>query len=64
MIHNHNKIIINVGQIIKLQWAKQNKNCESIILNHHWTDIELILDKTYELDKIGMIDLPSTLVGR
>jgi hypothetical protein len=25
----------------------KTKNCESIILNHRWIDIELILDRTY-----------------
>jgi hypothetical protein len=48
MIHDHNKIIINVGQMIKLQWLKQTKNYESIILNHRWAYIELILNKNYE----------------
>jgi hypothetical protein len=42
MIHDHNKIIINVGHMIK--------TCESIILNHRWVDIELILDKNYGHD--------------
>jgi hypothetical protein len=64
MIHNHNKIIINVGHLIKLQWLKQTENCESIILNHRWADIELILKKTYEHDKIIMINLSSMLVER
>jgi hypothetical protein len=64
IIHDHNKIIINVGQMIKLQWLKQTENCESIILNHHWVDIELILNKTYEHDKLIMINLSPTLVGR
>jgi phosphopantetheinyl transferase len=64
MIHDHNKIIINIGQMIKLQWLKQTKNCESIILNHRWTDIELILNKTYEHDKLIMINLPPMLVER
>jgi hypothetical protein len=64
MIHNHYKIITNVGQIIKLQWLKQTKNCESIILNHRWTDIELILNKTYEHDKLIMKNLSSTLIRR
>jgi hypothetical protein len=39
MIHDHNKIIINVSQMIKLQWLKQTKNGESIIVNQHWIDI-------------------------
>jgi hypothetical protein len=64
MIHDHNKIIINVGQMIKLQWLKQTENCESIILNHRWTDIKLILNKTYEYDKLIMINLSPMLVGR
>jgi hypothetical protein len=55
MIHDHNKIIINVGQMIKLQRLKQTKNCESIILSHRWADIELILNKTYGHDNLIMI---------
>jgi hypothetical protein len=55
MIHDHNKIIINVGQMIKLQRLKQTKNCESIILSHCWADIELILNKTYGHDNLIMI---------
>jgi hypothetical protein len=62
MIHDHNKIIINVVQMIKLQRLKQSENCESIILNHRWRDIELILNKTY--DNLIMINLSPTLVGR
>jgi hypothetical protein len=38
------------------------KSYESIILNHRWTDIELILDKTYKHDKLIMINLSPTLV--
>jgi hypothetical protein len=65
MIHNHNKIIINVSQMIKLQWLKQNlKSYESIILNHRWADIELILDKTYKHDKLIMINLSPILVEK
>jgi hypothetical protein len=64
MIHHHNKIIINIGQMIKLQWLKQTENCESIILNHCWADIELILNKTYEHDNLIMINLSPTLVRR
>jgi hypothetical protein len=64
MIHDHNKIIINVGQMIKLQWLKQTKKCESIILNHRWVDIELILNKTYGHDNLIMINLSPPLVGR
>jgi hypothetical protein len=64
MIHDHNKIIINVGQMIKLQWLNKIESYESIILNHCWVDIELILNKTYEYDKMIMINLPPTLVGR
>jgi hypothetical protein len=64
MIHNHNKIIINVGQMIKLQWLKQTENYDSRILNRCWTDIELILNKTYEHDKLIMITLPPMLVER
>jgi hypothetical protein len=55
MIHDHNKITINVGQMIRLQQLKQTKNCESTTLNHHWTDIELILNKTYGHDNLIMI---------
>jgi hypothetical protein len=62
MIHDHNKIIINVGQMIKLQRLKQTENCESIILNHRWADIKLILNKTY--DNLIMINLSPMLVGR
>jgi hypothetical protein len=40
------------------------KTCESIILNHRWADIKLILDKTYGHDKLIMIDLSPTLVKR
>ena len=50
--------------MIKLQWLKQTKNCESIILNHRWTDIELILNKTYEQDNLIMINSSPTLVDR
>jgi hypothetical protein len=64
MIHDHNKIIINVGQMIKLQRLKQTENCESIILNHSWADIELILNKIYGHDNLIMINLSPTLVGR
>jgi hypothetical protein len=64
MIHDHNKITINIGQMIKLYWLKQNENCESIILNHRWTDIELILNKTYEHDNLIMINLSPMLVER
>jgi hypothetical protein len=60
-IHDHNKIIINVGRMIKLQWLK---HCESIILNHRWADIELILDKTYGHAKLIIINLPPILVER
>jgi hypothetical protein len=64
MIHDHNKITINIGQMIKLQRLKQIENCESITLNHRWVDIELILNKTYGHDNLIMIDLSSTLVER
>jgi hypothetical protein len=64
MIHDHNKITINVGQMIKLQRLKQTENCESIILNYRWVDIELILNKIYGHDNLIMINLSSTLVGR
>jgi hypothetical protein len=64
VIHDHNKIIINVGQMIKLQRLKQTENCESIILNHHSADIELILNKTYVHYNLIMINLSPTLVGR
>jgi hypothetical protein len=64
MIHDHNKITINVGQMIKLQRLKQTETCESIILNHRWADIELILNKIYGHDNLIMINLSSTLVGR
>jgi hypothetical protein len=64
MIHNHNKIIINISQMIKLQWLKQTKNCENIILNQCWADIELMLNKTYKHDKLIMINLQATLVRR
>jgi hypothetical protein len=64
MIHNHNKIIINVGQMIKLQRLKQTENYQSIILNHRWTDIELILNKTYGHKNLIIINLPLTLIGR
>jgi hypothetical protein len=64
MIHNHNKIIINVGQMIKLQRLKQTENCESIILNYRWADIELILNKTYGHENLIIINLPPTLVER
>jgi hypothetical protein len=37
---------------------------ESIILNHHCAEIELILDKTYKYDKLIMINLSPTLVER
>jgi hypothetical protein len=55
MIHDHNKIIINVGQMIKLQRLKQTEKFESITLNHRWADIELILNKTYVHDNLIMI---------
>ncbi len=61
---NHNKIIINVGQMIKLQRLKQTENYQSIILNHRWTDIELILNKTYGHKNLIIINLPLTLIGR
>jgi hypothetical protein len=64
IIRDHNKIIINIDQMIKLQRLKQTKNCESIILNHRWADIKLILNKTYVHDNLIMINLSSTLVGR
>jgi hypothetical protein len=64
MIHDHNKIIINIGQMIKLQRLKQTKNCESIILNHRWKKIELILNKTYGHGNLIMINLSPMLVGR
>jgi hypothetical protein len=64
MIHDHNKIIINIGQMIKLQRLKQIENYESIILNHCYVDIELILNKTYGHDNLTMINLSPTLVGK
>jgi hypothetical protein len=63
MIQYHNK---NYHQ----RWSddkitlKQTENYESINLNHHWVDIELIPDKTYEHEKLIMINLSSTLVKR
>jgi hypothetical protein len=64
MIHDHNKIIINIAQMIKLHWPKQTKRYESIIINHYWSHIELILDKTRGHNKLIMINLSSTLVER
>jgi hypothetical protein len=64
MIHDHNKITINIGQMIKLQRLKQIENCESITLNHRWVDIELILNKTYGHGNLIMINLSPTLVER
>jgi hypothetical protein len=34
------------------------------ILNHRWADIELIIDKTYEHDKLIVVNLSPTLVER
>ncbi len=42
----------------------KTENYESIILNHRWTDIELTFTMTYEHDKLIMINLSLTLVGR
>jgi hypothetical protein len=39
MTHDHNKITINVGQMIKLQRLKQTENCESIILINSQQDL-------------------------
>jgi hypothetical protein len=63
MILNHNKIITEVGQMIKLQRLnKWTKKCEGIILNHRCIDIELILNKTEDHENMIMINLSSTLV--
>jgi hypothetical protein len=59
MIYDHNKIIINVGQMIKLQRLKKTEKCESIILNHRYADIELILNKTYGHDNLTISKLSS-----
>jgi hypothetical protein len=44
MILYHSEITINVGQIIKSQCLNENLECEDIILNYRWTEIELIPD--------------------
>jgi hypothetical protein len=44
--------------------TKTNSNYESIILNHRWADVDLIPDKTHGHEKLIMINLPPTLVGR
>jgi hypothetical protein len=40
------------------------KSYWSIILNHCWAGIELILDKIYKHDKLIMINLSPLLVER
>jgi hypothetical protein len=63
MILNHNKIITEVGQMIKLQRLnKWTKKCDGIILNPRCIDIELILNKTEDHENMIMINLSSTLV--
>jgi hypothetical protein len=47
MILNHGKFTINVSQMIKVMVTKPKElKYESIILNHCWVEIELILDRT------------------
>jgi hypothetical protein len=52
MIHDHNKIIINVGYDKITVTKTKLKSYENIILIHRWAEIELILDKSYKHDKI------------